>query len=83
WAREIRTLGSCRAGTDSRGKKSLKRARLPKLSLYTAGIKRSNRFEPIRFLGSLGKKGAGGALVAEPCRECAEPSYGGDQELSL
>ena len=38
WAREIRTLGSCRTGTDSRGKKSSARARLPKLSLYTAVV---------------------------------------------
>ena len=31
----------------SRESESSARARLPKLSLYTAGIKRSNRFEPI------------------------------------
>ena len=81
WAREIRTLGSCRTGTDSRGKKSSARARLPNLSLYTAGTKSSNLSEPIRFLGSLGKKGADGAFFSEPCRECAKPSYGEDTVL--
>ncbi len=49
----------------SRESESSARAPIPKLSLYTAGTESSNLSEPT-VLGGLGKKGAGGALVAEP-----------------